>query len=203
MASSYSINEQAWLREPIDQGKAIWTDPYFDEGGGSIWMRTRSYPIFNSTSGSENDDIVAVATTDIRVEAPQTSSSGTTAIIIIIMLGVVLLLWFNNDKQKYCIGENPKHHKYGENVIIKGWLARESTVVERLLNRRFAVLTPSVFATFRKETDDAPSKVWSVTKDVIVTPVKGEEYHLRKPGTSTFWAVASGAYDKYKCGDFV
>ncbi|KAI8111513.1 hypothetical protein M9435_004013 [Picochlorum sp. BPE23] len=93
MAPSYSINEQAWLREPIDQGKAIWTDPYFDEGGGSIWMRTRSYPIFNSTSGSENDDIVAVATTDIRVEAPQTSSSGTTAIIIIIMLGVVLLLW--------------------------------------------------------------------------------------------------------------
>ncbi|KAI8109494.1 hypothetical protein M9434_000776 [Picochlorum sp. BPE23] len=93
MAPSYSINEQAWLREPIDQGKAIWTDPYFDEGGGSIWMRTRSYPIFNSTSGSEDDDIVAVATTDIRVEAPQTSSSGTTAIIIIIMLGVVLLLW--------------------------------------------------------------------------------------------------------------
>jgi sigma-B regulation protein RsbU (phosphoserine phosphatase) len=93
MAPSYSINEQAWLREPIDQGKAIWTDPYFDEGGGSIWMRTRSYPIFNSTSASENDDIVAVATTDIRVEAPQTTSSGTTAIIIIIMLGVVLLLW--------------------------------------------------------------------------------------------------------------
>lgn len=90
MAPSYSINEQAWLREPIDQGKAIWTDPYFDEGGGSIWMRTRSYPIFNSTSGSE-DDIVAVATTDIRVEAPQTTSSGTTATII--MLGVVLLLW--------------------------------------------------------------------------------------------------------------
>lgn len=81
-------------------------------------------------------------------------------------------------------------------------MCRESTVVERLLNRRFAVLTPSVFATFRKEQDDAPSKVWSVTKDVVVTPVKGCEYHLRKPGTSTFWAVASGAYDKIQMWGF-
>lgn len=69
-------------------------------------------------------------------------------------------------------------------------------MVEKLLNKRFAVLNSSVFATFRKETDDVPSKVWSVTKDVIVSPVNGDIYHLRAPGTSTFWAVASGAYEK-------
>lgn len=87
-------------------------------------------------------------------------------------------------------------------IMMMMYICRESTVVERLLNRRFAVLTPSVFATFRKEKDDAPSKVWSVTKDVVLTPVKGEEYHLRKPGTSTFWAVASGAYDKIQMWGF-
>lgn len=69
MAPSYNIDEQAWLREPIDQGKAVWTEPYFDEGGGGIWMRTRSYPIISS-----DGEVSAVATTDVRVSTPPDSS---------------------------------------------------------------------------------------------------------------------------------
>lgn len=73
---------------------------------------------------------------------------------------------------------------------------RESTVVEKLVNRRFAVLNSSVFATFRKETDDAPSKVWSVTKDVVLTEITSGLFHVKNPGASALWAVASGAYEK-------
>jgi phosphoserine phosphatase RsbU/P len=44
--SAYHIDEQLWLRQPIDRGKPIWTEPYFDAGGGDIWMKTRSVPVY-------------------------------------------------------------------------------------------------------------------------------------------------------------
>lgn len=59
--SAYHINEQSWLRAPIDGGRAIWTDPYFDAGGGEIMMKTRSVPVF------VNGKIIAVATTDLAL----------------------------------------------------------------------------------------------------------------------------------------
>ena len=64
MDSAYQINSQAWLRDPIDQATSVWTEPYFDEGGGDIWMKTRSVPIY------QNGSIRAVATTDVRVKKP-------------------------------------------------------------------------------------------------------------------------------------
>lgn len=60
--SAYQIDEQAWLRQPIDSGYAIWTEPYFDAGGGEVWMRTRAVPVV------VNSEIVAVATTDVKVQ---------------------------------------------------------------------------------------------------------------------------------------
>ena len=60
--SVYQIDEQAWLRQPIDSGYAIWTEPYFDAGGGEVWMRTRAVPVVI------NSEIVAVATTDVKVQ---------------------------------------------------------------------------------------------------------------------------------------
>ena len=89
-----------------------------------------------------------------------------------------------------------------EAIIVKGTVSRESTVVEKLLNKRYAVLSSQAFATFRKKSDEAPSKVWPVTKDVVVTDVSSSEFHLRHPGTSTFWAVARGAYDTKKMWSF-
>ncbi len=57
--TAYHINSQLWLRQPIDGGVGIWTDPYFDAGGGNIWMKTRSVPVI------VNGEIIAVATTDL------------------------------------------------------------------------------------------------------------------------------------------
>ena len=62
---SYDIDSQAWLSQPIKLGKAVWTEPYFDAGGGEIWMITRSVPLFDGTH------IAAIATTDVPVEPPK------------------------------------------------------------------------------------------------------------------------------------
>jgi hypothetical protein len=56
-----SANDQLWLRQPIDSGFPIWTAPYFDAGGGNIWMKTRSVPVI------VNGQIIAVATTDLAL----------------------------------------------------------------------------------------------------------------------------------------
>lgn len=57
--ASYQINSQNWLRLAIDGRTAVWTTPYFDAGGGNIWMKTRSVPVI------VNGKIIAVATTDL------------------------------------------------------------------------------------------------------------------------------------------
>lgn len=61
---SYNINTQEWLRKPIDTKAPYWSAPYFDTGGGEIWMRTYSVPIII------NNKVVAVATTDLAVKKP-------------------------------------------------------------------------------------------------------------------------------------
>ena len=59
MDTAYKIDTQLWLREAIDGGQAVWSAPYFDAGGGNIWMKTRTVPVYI------NGKIKAVATTDM------------------------------------------------------------------------------------------------------------------------------------------
>jgi hypothetical protein len=62
--SRYDINNHQWLAEPRDLKQPIWTDPYFDAGGGEIWMVSRSVPLLS------DGRVYAVATTDLPVAAP-------------------------------------------------------------------------------------------------------------------------------------
>ena len=61
---SYGIETQDWITAPLAADAGIWTDPYFDEGGGEIWMITRSVPVRDA------DGIFAIVTTDLPVEDP-------------------------------------------------------------------------------------------------------------------------------------
>jgi Methyl-accepting chemotaxis protein-like, first PDC sensor domain len=61
---AYDIDNQAWLVAPRDTKRAVWTDLYFDAGGGNIWMVTRSVPLLRDAA------VYAVATTDLPVDAP-------------------------------------------------------------------------------------------------------------------------------------
>lgn len=60
----YEIENHAWFSEPLSQGKAIWTAPYFDEGGGEIWMITYAVP------ARDAQGIFAIVTTDLPSTPP-------------------------------------------------------------------------------------------------------------------------------------
>ena len=61
---SYNIEEQDWFAGPIKADAGVWTEPYFDAGGGDIWMITRSVPLRDA------DGVFAVVTTDLAVDDP-------------------------------------------------------------------------------------------------------------------------------------
>jgi sigma-B regulation protein RsbU (phosphoserine phosphatase) len=59
--ADYNYFQWHWYRSPRDEGRAIWTEPYFDEGGGDVLMTTRSVPF-------RRDDLFwGVATIDIAL----------------------------------------------------------------------------------------------------------------------------------------
>lgn len=61
---SYNIEEQDWFAGPIKADAGVWTEPYFDAGGGDIWMVTRSVLLRDA------DGVFAVVTTDLAVDDP-------------------------------------------------------------------------------------------------------------------------------------
>ena len=59
---SYDYFSWAWYREPRDAGRALWSEPYFDEGGGKTWMITYSVPF------RKDDLFLGIATVDIALD---------------------------------------------------------------------------------------------------------------------------------------
>jgi sigma-B regulation protein RsbU (phosphoserine phosphatase) len=45
--AAYAYWKQPWYRQPVDERRAVWTEPYFDEGGGNILMVTRAEPLLH------------------------------------------------------------------------------------------------------------------------------------------------------------
>ena len=62
-APSYNIEAQEWVTAPLAANAGVWTAPYFDAGGGEIWMITRSVPVRDA------DGVFAIVTTDLPVDA--------------------------------------------------------------------------------------------------------------------------------------
>ena len=60
----YNIELHAWVTAPLAANAGVWTAPYFDVGGGEIWMVTRSVPVRDA------EGVFALITTDLTVEDP-------------------------------------------------------------------------------------------------------------------------------------
>lgn len=60
--------EQDWYTQPIAAGKAIWSEPYFDAGGGEINMTTFSAPVFRINDQGERF-LYAVVTADVSLDS--------------------------------------------------------------------------------------------------------------------------------------
>lgn len=64
----YTAPEQKWYARPVKTGKPVWSEPYFDKGGGEVWMTTYSIPVF---TGGKERQLVGVVTSDVLLPAPQ------------------------------------------------------------------------------------------------------------------------------------
>lgn len=64
LEAGYDIDSQVWLSKTRDTKAATWTEPYFDAGGGEIWMITRTAPLI------KDGVVYAVVTTDLPTDKP-------------------------------------------------------------------------------------------------------------------------------------
>lgn len=60
---SYDYFYMDWFQIPYLLGEACWSEPYFDDGGGSLLMSTYSYPLKD-----ENGNVFAIVTADISLD---------------------------------------------------------------------------------------------------------------------------------------
>jgi sigma-B regulation protein RsbU (phosphoserine phosphatase) len=60
----YTGSNQKWYVVPVKQRKPVWSQPYFDKGGGDAWMVTYSIPIYSSGKYSR---LIGVVTSDVII----------------------------------------------------------------------------------------------------------------------------------------
>jgi len=64
--SDYDYVSQDWYLLPRELGKAVWTDPFFDEGGGETMMCTYSVPFYRAAGGT--NVFAGVVTVDLELQ---------------------------------------------------------------------------------------------------------------------------------------
>lgn len=69
LAGNYDYVLRSWFREPASSGQSGWSEPYFDEGGGNVYMSTYSAPVFRTIDG--NREFFGVVTADITLDELQ------------------------------------------------------------------------------------------------------------------------------------
>ena len=81
----YAYWQQAWYREPLARGTAVWTEPYFDEGAGNVHMVTYAQPFFRPTSAGPR--VAGVVTADVALgwlkRVAESNRPGATGFVII------------------------------------------------------------------------------------------------------------------------
>ncbi len=64
---SYSYRTLPWYRRAADSLEPVWSSPYFDAGGGDIWMVTYSVPFFRRAAGVPRA-LAGVVTADLDLD---------------------------------------------------------------------------------------------------------------------------------------
>jgi sigma-B regulation protein RsbU (phosphoserine phosphatase) len=62
LAKNYDYTQQNWYTVPVSLKKAIWSKPYFDQGGGNAWMVTYSIPVYADRA---KEKLIGVVTNDV------------------------------------------------------------------------------------------------------------------------------------------
>lgn len=65
-APSYNYQEQPWYTIPKERKAPVWSEPYFDDGGGNVVMTTYSVPFYRKVNGVRR--LAGIATSDVSVD---------------------------------------------------------------------------------------------------------------------------------------
>ena len=64
----YNYFQQDWYHIPKELKAPVWSEPYFDEGGGNILMATYSFPLFAESDDGKRSRVKAILTADVSLE---------------------------------------------------------------------------------------------------------------------------------------
>lgn len=64
----YDYLTKDWYRRPRELEAPVWTQPYFDEGGGDVIMTTYSCPLYKTNPHIQTKTFMGVITADVSVE---------------------------------------------------------------------------------------------------------------------------------------
>lgn len=64
---SYAYSRLPWYRSAADGGRPVWSTPYFDQGGGQVWMITYSVPFFRREPDGHRA-LAGVVTADLDLD---------------------------------------------------------------------------------------------------------------------------------------
>ncbi len=65
-SESYNYTQKPWYRLPAEQQAPVWSEPYFDEGGGNVVMTTYSVPFYRMKDGVRQ--FAGITTSDVSVD---------------------------------------------------------------------------------------------------------------------------------------
>ena len=85
---SYGYQELPWYRRAADAKQPVWSAPYFDAGGGEIWMVTYSVPFFRKLPNTQRA-LAGVITADLDLNWVRKAAIGAT-------LGPVGMGWLSS-----------------------------------------------------------------------------------------------------------
>ncbi|MEI6054480.1 MAG: SpoIIE family protein phosphatase [Lentisphaerota bacterium] len=63
---SYDYFKWEWYTQPKKTGRGVWSEPYYDEDGGNIWMVTYSYPFYRDIN--EKEEFFGVVACDVSLD---------------------------------------------------------------------------------------------------------------------------------------
>lgn len=64
-ADSYRYFDWDWYRLPKERDRPVWSEPYYDEGGGNVVMSTYSVPFYREADGKKK--LMGIVTADIHL----------------------------------------------------------------------------------------------------------------------------------------
>jgi sigma-B regulation protein RsbU (phosphoserine phosphatase) len=64
--SNYNYPAWDWYRKPVEKGAPVWSEPYFDTGGGNELMATYSVPLYQQHR--KKDSLLGVITADVSLK---------------------------------------------------------------------------------------------------------------------------------------